>query len=147
MGQQWRKYQNKISGPILDRIDLQVDLSPLTTEERFNTEDTALTKEYRKRVEIARKRQDKRFQNSNVPFNAAIPGGRVMEFCNFSSDALDSYRKIVDSYRLSTRSTDRLAKVAQTVADLHNSEDIQHQHVKTAEGFVSGGKLKSAFLS
>lgn len=141
-----RKYHSKISGPILDRIDLQVDLTPLTTDERFRDEDTALTKEYRKRVEIARQIQDERFKDTGIPFNAAIPGGHVMEFCRFSTSGLAYYRETIDSHRLSTRSTDRLAKVSRTIADLYNSSEVEPQHVGLAEDLVIRGKLKAAFL-
>ncbi len=140
-----KKYQVKLSGPILDRIDLQVDMSTLSSEERFQDADGSLTPEFRKRVEIARKRQDDRFRGETIPFNAAIPGGRVKDYCAFSKDGFDAYRKTIDEHVLSTRSMDRLAKVARTVADLYNETDILPTHVQRAATFVIGGSLRNAF--
>jgi magnesium chelatase family protein len=140
-----KKYQSKISGPILDRIDLQVDLKPLTTEERFSTEEKPLTKEYRARVEKARDQQRKRFTGTTIPHNAAIPGGYIRDYCGFSDDGFQAYKQLIESSSLTTRSTDRLAKVSRTVADLFNCDSIEPKHVQQAATFVIGGSLRGSF--
>jgi magnesium chelatase family protein len=140
-----KKYQSKISGPILDRIDLQVDVKPLSTEERFSEIVADQSKEFRKRVEISRKRQDKRFSGTKIPFNGAIPGGHVVEYCQFSPDAFSHYKRKIDENRVSTRSMDRLAKVARTIADLYNADEIATLHVDKAASYVLEGSLRTAF--
>jgi magnesium chelatase family protein len=140
-----RRYRKKISGPILDRIDLQVDVKALTAEERFSEPDPNLRKEYRQRVRNARLRQDKRFEETGIPFNAAIPGGRIREFCRFGDDAFAFYRKSIEENTLSTRAMDRVAKVSRTVADLYDKDDISPSHVKLATSYVLEGSLRAAF--
>ena len=76
-----KKYQHKLSGPILDRIDLQVEMDRLSTEERFAEVEQDMSPRLRAWVEAARDRQISRFSGTDVPFNAAIPAGRVLEFC------------------------------------------------------------------
>ncbi len=140
-----RKYQKKLSGPIVDRIDLQVELQVLTTEERFAEPTAASSPQLRKVVQAARDRQAQRYEGKNVSCNARIPGGHILDFCKFSKDGLDAYKSKVDQEQLTTRSTDRLAKVARTVADLAASEEIQSSHVDRAASYVVGGMLRSAF--
>lgn len=136
------RYQRKISGPILDRIDLQVELNALTTEERFADTEVGLSPRWRAKVETARNRQTARSQGTEIPFNAAIPGGHVRELCGFSDSGWNQYRKVVDENTLTTRSMDRLAKVSRTVADLKNSDTVDPEHVETATQFVVGGMLR-----
>ena len=140
-----KKYQKKISGPILDRIDLQVEMSRLSTQERFAETESNVSTKIRAVVEAARDRQTKRFAGTDIPFNAAIPGGRVRELCNFSPTGFDKYKETVASHTLSTRSMDRLAKVARTVADLAGSEQVEPPHVGKAKQFVVGGILREGF--
>lgn len=140
-----KKYQAKISGPISDRIDLQVVLSPLTTEERFAPAGDEVSPQLRKQVEVARHRQQSRFVGRDIPFNAAIPGGSVVELCAFSSAGMDHYKNTIDANTLSTRSMDRLAKVARTVADLAGVEFVDPAHIDTAARFVVGGLLRENF--
>ncbi len=140
-----KKYQGKISGPILDRIDLHVEVSTLTSEERFQENSTTLNPEYRKRVAHARSRQDRRFQGTKIPFNAAIPGGHVNEYCGFSPEGFATYKSVIDSNTLSTRSMDRLAKVSRTVADLFNVDQVESGHVNKAAEYVVGGMLRANF--
>lgn len=142
--QEVKKYQKKISGPILDRIDLQVDLKPLTTDERFSETDPNLRKQYRARVERARRRQNERFSGTQIPFNAAMPGGRIREFCQFTDEAFDRYRRIIDQNTLSTRAMDRVAKVSRTIADLYDGDEIAPEHVARAAAYVLGGSAKAA---
>lgn len=140
-----KRYQKKVSGPIVDRIDLQVTMQSLTTEERFTTTDQTLSPKFRAKVEQARSRQTKRFSSIDIPFNAAIPAGRVRDYCNFSTDGFEMYKETVASNTLTTRSMDRLAKVARTVADLVDADQVGPLHVVKAAKFVVGGMLRDNF--
>lgn len=137
-----RKYQRKISGPILDRIDLQVEMARLSTTERFAETTSEASPKLRAMVEEARERQVKRFEGTGIACNAAIPGGHVTDYCNFAPPGFERYREVIDSKVLTTRSMDRLAKVARTIADLAAFEQILPAHVDKAAGFVTGGMLR-----
>jgi magnesium chelatase family protein len=140
------KYQQKISGPILDRIDLHVELLRLTTEERFAESTGEGSSQMRTMVEKARLRQNDRFGDKGIPYNAAIPGGYIKEYCNFSADGFEYYKTVVEQNRLTTRSVDRLAKVARTIADLCDSDNVESNHIEEAASFVVGGMLRNHFL-
>jgi magnesium chelatase family protein len=128
-----RKYQKKLSGPIVDRIDLQVELQRLTTDERFEPPEPNLSARMRASVEAARDRQTHRFRGTDIPYNAAIPGGNVLEYCRLSPAAVTRFKELVDGNTLSTRSMDRLAKVARTVADRASLIDSWKERVRAAE--------------
>jgi magnesium chelatase family protein len=135
-------YQRKLSGPFLDRIDLQVILKPLTHEERFTDACEGESAQIRSRVEKARALQIKRFQGLGISSNSAIPGGRIPEYCRMSEDGQESYRSTVERASVSTRTCDRLAKVARTIADLEGDELIHARHVEEAAKFVAAGILQ-----
>lgn len=120
-------------------------MNRLSTEERFTQTDEILSPKIRARVEAARERQTKRFTGTGIPFNAAIPGGQVKQYCNFSDAGFAKYKEVVSSNTLSTRSMDRLAKVARTVADLVGNEQIEPPHIMKATKYVVGGMLRDAF--
>jgi len=140
-----RSYQKKLSGPILDRIDLQVELDRLSIDERFADTEEAVSPRARKMVETARERQRQRFEGTDIPFNAAIPGGHVRDYCNFSNHGFEHYKQIIEKNSISTRSMDRLAKVSRTLADLRDSEDILPEHIDEAAEYVIGGVLRESF--
>ena len=140
-----KKYQSKISGPISDRIDLQVTLHPLTTDQRFAPTEDEQSPKLRAKVEMARQRQTARFTGKDIAHNAAIPGGAVMEYCQLSPQAMEHYKKVIDTNVLTTRSMDRLAKVARTVADLAEHETVEPEHIDSASRFVIGGMLRENF--
>ena len=140
-----KKYQSKISGPISDRIDLQVTLRPLTTDQRFAPTEDEQSPKLRAKVEMARQRQTARFAGKDIAHNAAIPGGAVMEYCKLSPQAMEHYKKVIDTNVLTTRSMDRLAKVARTVADLAEHETVEPEHIDSASRFVIGGMLRENF--
>ncbi len=136
-----QKYQQQISGPILDRIDLKVDVKPLTTEEKFSSANAESSEIIRRRVELARARQAARFQNSGISANAFIPGGRVLEWCAFTPNGFEHYKSVIAQHTLSTRATDRLAKVTRTIADLAESDSVEPPHVDEATRFLLGSAL------
>ncbi|AMV19284.1 YifB family Mg chelatase-like AAA ATPase [Planctomyces sp. SH-PL14] len=139
------KYQKKLSGPILDRIDLKVDMDRLSVDERFAPTEEGVSARMRAQTEKARQRQHQRFNGTSIPCNAAIPGGHVLEYCDLTSDGLSSYKRFIESTSLSTRSMDRLAKVARTIADLEDREQIEPHHIEEAGSFVTGGALLTKF--
>jgi magnesium chelatase family protein len=139
------KYQKKISGPLLDRIDLQVELKPLSTDERFSETEDNVSPRLRVKVERARQIQNERFAGTEIPFNAAIPGGHVREYCEFSDEGFSRYKQCIESNTLSTRSMDRLAKVSRTIADLADEKCVNPAHIDKAASFVIGGMLREKF--
>jgi len=140
-----KKYQEKLSGPILDRIDLQVEMERLSIEDRFAKNEENVSAKVRKRVEKARDRQIRRFEETEIPFNAAIPGGHVRDYCDFSDEGFEYFKDIIQETNISTRSMDRLAKVARTIADLDNDDEVSQKHLDEAKSFVIGGILRDAF--
>jgi magnesium chelatase family protein len=139
------KYQSKLSGPILDRIDLKVELSRLTVEERFSEESGESSQSLRQQVSLARQKQTDRYSTMGIPHNAAIPGGRVRELCEFEPDAFDRFKLVVAENTVSTRSMDRIAKVSRTIADLGGVAQVATNHVDEAASFVLGSDMKSVF--
>lgn len=139
------RYLKKISGPILDRIDLQVELDRLTADERFAPTTDGESAHVRAVVARARERQEDRFAETSIPFNAAIPGGRVEDYCRFAPNGRERFRAIISEENVSTRSMDRLAKVARTIADLDAADMVTPAHVDEARQFVIGGLLRDAF--
>jgi magnesium chelatase family protein len=136
------RYQKKLSGPFLDRIDLQVFLKPLSHEERFSEVNEGESAAIRSRVEKARKLQIERFQESGIGCNSAIPGGQIIDFCLMSPDGQKTYRETIERAAVSTRTCDRLAKVARTIADLDGDRLINSSHVDEAARFVAAGILQ-----
>ena len=96
-------------------------------------------------VQNARERQHERFNGTDIAFNAAIPGGHVREYCEFSNDAFDHYKRVIEDSSLSTRSMDRLAKVARTLADLRDDSSISIQNIDEAKSYVVGGILREGY--
>jgi magnesium chelatase family protein len=139
------RYLSKISGPILDRIDLQVELQALTTKERMAESVKGQSKKLRDKVQKARDRQHERFKDTSISSNAAIPAGETFDYCKFSNNAMQEFTTVVDVNKISTRSVNRLAKVARTVADLNGKQEIEPPHVAEAVSFVVGGRLRDLF--
>ena len=141
------KYKNKVSGPIRDRIDLVIEVDPLTPEERFERNKGATSKEIRDRVERARLLQRKRFEGSDIYVNSRIPAGQIERFCQLHDSALSAMKDVVEHVpELSTRGYDKLLKIARTVADLNNSAVMYSKHMLEAAK-LTGHKGVSAFLS
>jgi magnesium chelatase family protein len=128
------RYQKKISGPMLDRIDIHIDLPAVPVEKLSeNSQSNAESSEsIRKRVQQARDTQTKRFAKKKVTTNAEMSTKDLKEFCELSDDCITLLRKAVTTLNLSARSYHRTIKLARTIADLSMSEQIEVAHIAEA---------------
>ncbi len=129
---QINQYRSKISGPLLDRIDIQVevsnvDYSDLSSAARGET--SAVIKE---RVNRTRKIQLERYKDLNIYSNSQLDAGMLQKFCRLDSEADAILKAAFDNLGLSARAHSRILKVARTVADLEGSEDIKSSHIAEA---------------
>jgi magnesium chelatase family protein len=127
-----RKYQQKISGPLLDRIDLHVDVPRLAEEELVNYPPSESSAAIRERVCRAREVQQRRFQNLHLHCNAQMSSREIREFCVIGDEVRALLRSAIQQLSLSARAYDRILKVARTIADLGGSEKIAAPHVAEA---------------
>lgn len=126
------RYLSKISGPLLDRFDLHIDVMPVEFSEISSTKKEESSEEIRKRVNRARDIQNKRFKGTNITCNARITSAKLNEFCVMSDDAKGMLKTAFDKLGLSARAYDRIIKVARTIADLDNSDIIECTHIAEA---------------
>lgn len=129
---QIKRYQARLSGPLLDRIDLQVEVPRLEYEEletRAEGESSAVVRE---RVKAARWRQRERLQAEGIPCNAAMDARAVKRFCLLTREARQFLEASFRRWNLSVRAYDRVLKVARTIADLAGSDRITGEHVGEA---------------
>ncbi len=127
-----RKYQQKISGPLLDRIDLHVDVPRLAEEELVNYPQAEPSVRVRERVCQARARQNARYAGRSFYCNAQMGAREIKEFCPLKEDVRMILRAAIQQLSLSARAYDRILKVGRTIADLAGSEEIQVPHVAEA---------------
>ncbi|MFT5585922.1 MAG: magnesium chelatase family protein [Cognaticolwellia sp.] len=129
-----RRYQGRLSGPLLDRIDLHVQVESLEADELYSTQMRESSVEIRARVELARDRQRRR--NPGGPqSNARLSGPRIRKLAKIEPAASALLREAVDSLPLSGRAHDRVLKVSQTIADLDASPKIRLVHLAEALAF------------
>ena len=132
-----QKYLSKISRPILDRIDIQVEMPQLSYEEVSNSSKGEPSKEILARVMEARKIQEKRFAGTDVRANSKIPPSLLAEMCPLEPAAKKLLSDCFDKLGLSARAYDRLLKVGRTCADLAGSEVIRKTDIANAIAFRS----------
>ncbi|MBR1775832.1 YifB family Mg chelatase-like AAA ATPase [bacterium] len=130
---QIQRYRSKLSGPLLDRIDLIVNVPRLTTEELINTKTKAEPSyEIRKRVVKARKIQAKRYENEGILTNSELNSKQIKLFCKLDTKCSDFMKVAAQKYQLSGRKYDRILKLARTIADLNHQENITVEHLSQA---------------
>ena len=129
---QIKRYMGKVSGPILDRIDLCVELQPVAISGLHMGSGEESSEAIRKRVLRARERQAERFQGSHCRFNADIDVTNIGEFCALGAEEKAFAEKLYDSLQLSARAYHRIIKVARTIADLEGAERIGTEHLMEA---------------
>ena len=129
------KYSKKVSGPLLDRIDLHVEVPSVEIEQLENKSIGESSKTVRERVEQCRDIQLKRFENEKIFTNSEMPNKSIEEYCQMEGDAKAKLKDVCNYYNLSARSYHRLIKVSRTIADLAGSEIILKEHVGRAAQF------------
>lgn len=129
------KYQKKISGPILDRIDLHIEVPRLRFEKLSSSEKSESSEVIRERVERARKIQTKRFFGSKIITNAEMGNEEIKRFCQLSPDSLNLLGEAIDKMHLSARAYNRILKIARTIADLSGEENITLNNLAEALQF------------
>lgn len=133
-----QKYLNKISGPLLDRIDLHVEVTPLPFADLSAEEESEKSETVRERVIAARKIQDARYADlEGVHCNAQIGAKSIKEYCRITDAGKTLLNKAMERLGLSARAYDRILKVSRTIADLSESEDIKIEHLAEAIQFRS----------
>jgi len=126
-------YRGRLSGPILDRIDLKIRVAPLSPGERSAQGDGEQSQDIRRRVEAARVMQRDRYKGTGILVNARIPGGEVARYCELHPSAARAMGEVNEKiFTLTTRGYDQLLKVSRTIADLSNSGLIYKKHVVEA---------------
>lgn len=126
------EYQQKLSGPLLDRIDLHVEVPAQNPLDAYNKKESESSAKIKARVLSAHEIQKERYKNTNIKNNADIEGEALEKFCVMDSEAKEILRKGTDSLRLSMRGHSRVLKVARTIADMENQEIIQKKHMAEA---------------
>ncbi len=129
------KYQKKLSGPLLDRIDIQIDVPRIKIEElRSKNKDAALNKKIRNSVIKAREIQKERFSKikHKINLNSEMSSKLVDEMINFSDDAETFIKNILEKSFISARGYYRILKIARTIADLENEEKVSKNHLAEA---------------
>lgn len=129
------RYQKKISGPILDRIDLHIEVPRLKFDKLSAEEKSENSQNIRARVEKARAIQQERFAKSDIITNAEMGNAELKKHCHLDNESLNLLRSAVEKMRLSARGYNRILKISRTIADLANSENISINHLAEALQF------------
>ncbi len=128
-----QRYLNKVSGPLLDRIDLHVEVTPVSFDEMTGTRKTESSAEIRERVIKAREVQNDRFKESpEIYSNAMMPSQMVKEVCQINNAGRTLLKTAMERLGLSARAYDRILKVSRTIADLADSKEIKIEHLAEA---------------
>ena len=131
-----QRYLNKISGPLMDRIDLHVEVIPVNYNELSDKKKGESSKTIRERVIKARNIQEERFKNiPNIHCNAQMTTKMVNQYCKLNEECMETLKMAMKKLGLSARAYDRILKVSRTIADLNNSENIEIKHLAEAINF------------
>ena len=133
---QIQRYKSKLSGPLLDRIDLQINVPRLTEDELLNIkQDGETSSDIRKRVIKAREIQLERYKNENIYTNSELTPKLINKYCKIDEQSKTMLKTAINRFNLSARSYDRILKISRTIADLKGEKDIKTEHIASALTF------------
>ena len=130
--QQIQKYMNKISGPLLDRIDIHLNVPTPKTHELMGASMPENSKTIKERTVAARDKQRKRFEQTSIRANAQMNHRETKKFCPLDIQCQELLKKAIDELGLSARAHDKIIKIARTIADLENTGEIGVHHLAEA---------------
>jgi len=125
-------YQSKLSGPILDRIDIHVKVDRIPWKEINLTTTAGSSASLRDKVTCARERQLERYQGTDVLFNARLTHGMIHTYCPLGSEQSQLMKQAYETYPLNMRTYDKIIRLARTIADLEGEENISTMHLAEA---------------
>jgi len=129
---QVEKYMGKISGPLLDRIDIHVEVPAAEFKELASTQPGTSSEEIRESVLSARKAQFERFQGMSINYNAQMSSQQIRKYCKLDAESMNILKISVNELGLSARAHDKVLRLSRTIADLETSENIQVHHLTEA---------------
>lgn len=128
-----QRYLSKISGPLLDRIDIHIEVTPVPFEKLTEKRNGESSVDIRKRVTAAREIQTERFELfDNIHYNAQMSSKQIREHCALDDDSLQLLKTAMERLNLSARAFDRILKVSRTIADLEGTEKVVSSHIAEA---------------
>lgn len=129
---QIQKYRAKISGPLLDRIDIHIEVPAVDRKDLLNGEPGESSLSIRKRVAIARSIQTKRFSKTKIYCNSQMNNRQIKKYCQIDNNATTFLENVIDKLKLSARSYNRVLKIARTIADIAGEKVISVEHISEA---------------
>jgi len=127
-----QRYMNKLSGPLLDRIDIHIEVQKVEFEQLSDKRKGESSVSIRERVMKAREIQNERFKDLEISYNAQIGPKEIEKYCDLDNDSKNLIKIAMEKLNLSARAYDRILKVARTIADLELEENILSQHISEA---------------
>lgn len=127
-----QRYMNKLSGPLLDRIDIHIEVQKVEFEQLAERRKGEKSEDIRKRVLVAREIQRERYKDLKISYNAQIGPREIERYCELDETSFSLIKTAMEKLNLSARAYDRILKVARTIADLEESENILSYHVSEA---------------
>ena len=134
---QIRRYRSKISGPLLDRIDIHVEVPAVAYKDLMGQTRAEASESIRRRVVAARRIQFQRFKRTKIYCNAQMASRHIRTHCRIGEDANQVLESAIDRLGLSARAYNRILKISRTIADLEAAADIQVDHVTEAVQYRS----------
>lgn len=137
-----QNYMKKISGPLLDRIDLKIDVERIEFSDLTQKANEESSEEIKKRVDKARQIQNERFKGSHIHTNAKMTSRMVNEFCKLDEESEMLMKMAFEKFHISARGYNRILKVARTIADLDNSQNMTSAHISEALAYRNIDKFQ-----
>ena len=141
-----KQYLSRISGPLLDRIDIQLEMPVLSYEELSNKKSGEVSEKIRNRVEAARKIQLERFKDMPGIFcNSHMDTRQIREHCQLNDSAQLMFKNVIEKIGLSARAYDRILRVSRTIADIESCQNIKEEHLAEAIHYRSLDRTSQYF--
>jgi magnesium chelatase family protein len=127
-----QRYMNKLSGPLLDRIDIHIEVQKVEFDQLADRRKGEKSDDIRKRVLLAREIQSSRYKDAAIHYNAQMGPKEIEQFCELDETSQQLIKTAMNKLNLSARAYDRILKVARTIADLEQTECLNPAHISEA---------------